>query len=232
MYVIARNEAIRCLVYDRNHTNSPLFSLNLIQSTLMFSKEILLKNNVPMSRMYRKDTLFHEDQRAVNLYYLSEGEIKIYNTDSDGKEFLISTVCENTFLGEPPFLLNERYPANAIVTSEEACIFSFNEELFNEFMIGNPEILINFTKQIARKAYEKTMKIKSIVHQCPRERILNYLKIHKRSLGLEPEEKTIIHVTRKEMANSTALALETVIRTVKKMEREKKIELINHKIYY
>ena len=198
----------------------------------MFSKELLLKNNVPMSRMYRKDTLFHEDQRAVNLYYLSEGEIKIYNTDSDGKEFLISTVCENTFLGEPPFLLNERYPANAIVTSEEACIFSFNEELFNEFMIGNPEILINFTKQIARKAYEKTMKIKSIVHQCPRERILNYLKIHKRSLGLEPEEKTIIHVTRKEMANSTALALETVIRTVKKMEREKKIELVNHKIYY
>ena len=51
-------------------------------------------------------------------------------------------------------------------------------------------------------------------------------------MGIEPGEKTIIDVTRKEMANSTGLAIETVIRTVKKMEREDKIQLINHKIYY
>ena len=34
------------------------------------------------------------------------------------------------------------------------------------------------------------------------------------------------------MAHSTGLAIETVIRTVKKMEREEKIEFINHKIYF
>jgi len=34
------------------------------------------------------------------------------------------------------------------------------------------------------------------------------------------------------VANATGLAVETVIRTVKKMENEKRIELINHKIYY
>ena len=198
----------------------------------MFSKEILLKNKVPVLHLAKKDTLFREDQKATHLYYLLEGEVKIYNTDSEGKEFLISTVSDHTCLGEPPFLLNERYPANAIVTSEHAKIFSFNEELFQEFMIGNPDILIQFTKEIARKAYEKTMKIKSIVHQNPNERILNFLKVHKRNLGLEPCEKIIINVTRKEIANSTGLAIETVIRTVKKMEREEKLELINHKIYY
>lgn len=198
----------------------------------MFSKEILLKNKVPMIGLNKKDALFREDQKAVNLYYLLEGEIKIYNTDSEGKEFLISTVTNQTFLGEPPFLLKERYPANAIVTSETAKIFSFNEELFQKFMIENPKQLLEFTAQIARKAYEKTMKIKSIVHQNPHERILNFLKIHKRKLGIESDERIIIDVTRKEMANSTGLAVETVIRTVKKMEREQKLELINHKIYY
>lgn len=198
----------------------------------MFSKEILLKNKVPILLFKKKDTLFREDQIAANLYYLLEGEIKIYNTDSEGKEFLISTVNDHTCLGEPPFLLGERYPANAIITSETAKVFSFNNELFEKFMYGNPEILIEFTKQIARKAYEKTMKLKSIVHLNPNERILNFLKIYKRGLGLEMEQKTIIDVTRKEMANSTGLAIETVIRAVKKMEREEKLELINHKIYY
>lgn len=198
----------------------------------MFSKEILLKNKIPVLHFKKKDTLFREDQKAVNLYYLLEGEIKIYNTDSEGKEFLISTVVNHMFLGEPPFLLGERYPANAIIASETAKVFCFSEELFQKFMIDNPPLLYRFTKEIARKAYEKTMKLKSIVHLNPHERILQFLKIHKRTLGLEPEQKTIIDVTRKEMANSTGLAVETVIRAVKKMEREEKLQLINHKIYY
>lgn len=198
----------------------------------MFTREMLLKNRVPVIYLKKKDTLFREDQIAINLYYLIEGEVKIYNTDSDGKEFLINKVGDHQFLGEPPFLLSERYPANAVIASESAEVFSFNQSLFKKFMLDNPEVLFEFTKEIAKKAYEKTLRLKSIVHQCPHERIINYLKIHKRTIGIEPDEKTIIDVTRKEMANSTGLAIETVIRTVKKMEREEKIQLINHKIYY
>lgn len=198
----------------------------------MFTREILLKNKVPVIYLKKRDTLFREDQIAINLYYLTEGEVKIYNTDSDGKEFLINKVNDHQFLGEPPFLLAERYPANAVIASESAEVFSFNQSLFKKFMLDNPQVHYEFTKEIAKKAYEKTLRLKSIVHQCPHERIINFLKIHKRTMGIEPCEKTIIDVTRKEMANSTGLAIETVIRTVKKMEREDKIQLINHKIYY
>lgn len=199
---------------------------------MMFSKEILLKSKIPILYLKKKDTLFQEDQKANNLYYLLEGEIKIYNTDSEGKEFLISTVMNHMFLGEPPFLLGERYPANAIITSERAKVFCFSEEQFRTFMLDNPALLFSFTKEIARKAYEKTMKLKSIVHLTPSERILQYLKIHKRNLGVETDQKIIIEVTRKDMANSTGLAVETVIRAVKKMEREGILQLINHKIYH
>ena len=198
----------------------------------MFSRELLQKNKVPILRLKRKDTLFREDEKAVNLYYLFEGEVKIFNTDSEGKEFLIEKVTAHRFLGEPPFLLGESYPANAVVASETAEIFRFGFDNFKKFMLDNPEKLIEFTTEIAKKAYNKTMKLKSIVHQNPNERILNFLKSHKRTIGVEPHVKTIINVTRKEMANSTGLAIETVIRTVKKMEREEKIELINHKIYF
>lgn len=198
----------------------------------MFTREILLENGIPVLEMKKKDILFREDQRASHLFYLLEGEVKIYNIDSEGKEFLINKVLENQFLGEPPFLLGERYPANAMIASETAEVFSFTTAHFREFMAAHPDLLFDFTKEIAKKAYEKTMRLKSIVHQCPHERIINFLKIYKKGLGMEPHEKTIINVTRKEMANSTGLAIETVIRTVKKMEREEKIKLINHKIYY
>lgn len=198
----------------------------------MFTREILISNGIPVLHLSKKDTLFREGQKAISLFYLMEGEIKIYNTDSEGKEFLINKVAEHQFLGEPPFLLGEQYPANAEIASETAEVFSFSEELFKQYMADHPEVLLDFTKEIAKKAYEKTLRLKSIVHQCPHERILNYLKNHKKGLGMDEGEKAIINVTRKEMANSTGLAIETVIRTVKKMEREDKLKLINHKIYF
>ncbi|WP_285270033.1 Crp/Fnr family transcriptional regulator [Kaistella rhinocerotis] len=198
----------------------------------MFTREMLVRGRIPVLQLKRKDVLFREDQRASFLYYLMKGEVKIYNTDSEGKEFLINKVLEHQFLGEPPFLLAERYPATAVITSEIAEVFYFSEDIFQNFMAEHPPMMFGFTKEIAKKAYEKTLRLKSIVHQCPHERVLSFLKIYKRGLGIEDEEKTIINVTRKEMANSTGLAVETVIRTVKKMERENKIELVNHKIYY
>lgn len=198
----------------------------------MFSKEIFIKNKIPKQVYHKKDILFREEEKAYYLYYLLEGEVRIHNTDSEGKEFLIEKITENHFLGEPPFLLQERYPATAIVISETAEIFKFSQENFASFMKENPELFMHFTVNIAQKAFNKTQKIKSIVHQNPQERILNFLKNHKRILGLCSEEKTMIDVTRKEIANSTGLVIETVIRTVKKMEKDGKIELINHKIFF
>lgn len=198
----------------------------------MFSKENLIKNKVPKQTYRKKEMVFREEEKAQFLYFLFEGEVRIHNTDSEGKEFLIDKVIGKNFLGEPPFLLGERYPATAIVESETAEIYKFSNDDFQKIMIDHSELLIEFTRGIARKAYEKTNKIKSIVHQNPQERILNFLKNHKRNLGICPEEKMQIDVTRKEIANSTGLVIETVIRTVKKMEKDGKIELINHKIFF
>ncbi len=198
----------------------------------MFSKEILLKNKIPKFTYKKKDVLFRENETAVCLYYLMDGEIKIYNTDSEGKEFLITKVTDHQFLGEPPFLLNEKYPATANIASDTALIYKFSQESFRKFLEDNPDYQFKFLKEIAQKAYDKTIKLKSIVHQNPCERIIAFLRTHKKSTGIKEDEKTIIDVTRKELANSTGLAIETVIRTVKKMEREQKIELINHKIYF
>ena len=41
----------------------------------------------------------------------------------------------------------------------------------------------------------------------------------------------MIKLTRKEISHSTGLRIETVIRTIKKMEKEGKLEIINGKIF-
>src|SRR5690606_27880239 len=119
----------------------------------MFTKEILQKNKIPKHIYKKKDVLFRENERASSLYYLLEGEVKIYNTDCEGKEFLITKVTDHQFMGEPPFLLNERYPATANIASDTALIYIFSQELFRKLLDDNLVLHINFLFDISLNAY-------------------------------------------------------------------------------
>ena len=44
--------------------------------------------------------------------------------------------------------------------------------------------------------------------------------------------KELVPFTRQEIANFTGLRVETVIRVISKMKANKKIDIVNHKIYF
>ena len=74
---------------------------------------------------------------------------------------------------------------------------------------------------------EKKEEKKDIINQKPEFRIQSFLDFCKKS-----NEKELIDFTRQEIANSTGLRVETVIRTLSKMHKKQIVEIINHKIYY
>ncbi len=61
------------------------------------------------------------------------------------------------------------------------------------------------------------------------EGILNYLKLNS---DYKSQYSYEVPLTRQQIANLTGLRVETVIRTVKKLENRKKIVIRNRKIYY
>ena len=54
----------------------------------------------------------------------------------------------------------------------------------------------------------------------------------KRKQGIDHATREQICLTRQEIADFTGLRVETVIRTLKRMEQENKIEIRNRKLYY
>ena len=46
------------------------------------------------------------------------------------------------------------------------------------------------------------------------------------------EQKMVIELTRKELSNMTGLRIETIIRTIKKMEKDGKLKIVNGKVFY
>jgi CRP-like cAMP-binding protein len=78
----------------------------------------------------------------------------------------------------------------------------------------------------------KSMVLSEISSHEPEHRILSLLKHFKSKNASAANSKIIIPYTRQQLADMSGLRVETVIRTVKKMEKEKKLLLDGHKIKF
>lgn len=180
-------------------------------------------------KKYSKGSLIaNEGNKSLYFYYLIEGELSVYNFTPEGKEFLQHKVKEKNFFGEPAVLLEKPFPGNVEVTSEFAEILKIKRDNFLNYLRNNPDWCIEFTKSIAEKSIIKSNSLKNIVFLNPEDRIIKQFNDYKEGA----EQKMVIELTRKELSNMTGLRIETIIRTIKKMEKEGKLEIKNGKVFY
>ena len=81
----------------------------------MIEKEILLKYEAIEIQLSKNELLFEKGDKAKYYYQIISGEIKMFNLNEDGKEFIQGIFSKNRSFGEPPlFSSDELYVANAI----------------------------------------------------------------------------------------------------------------------
>ncbi|MCX6186236.1 MAG: helix-turn-helix domain-containing protein, partial [Bacteroidetes bacterium] len=97
-------------------------------------------------------------------------------------------------------------------------------------LLDDSKLLNQMTLTLARRIYNKTVTARELIHNTPEDKILAFLKSTKKNMNAN--EKNFVNHTRQEIANLTGLRVETVIRTLKKMETEKLVCIINRKLYF
>lgn len=192
--------------------------------------EIINLTKAEVKKYYKGDIVVNEGDLSSFFHYLKSGELSVFNFTEEGKEFLQHKVMPSNFFGEPAVLLEKPFPGNVEVSSERAEIVKIKRENLIEFMLQNPQKMYEFTVSVAEKSIRKSLSLRNIVFLNPEDRIIHQLRDYKREQG-SPDEKMVINLTRKEISHMTGLRIETIIRTVKKMERDGKLEIINGKIY-
>lgn len=194
------------------------------------TKELLVESGA-VKRIYQKnEIIFHEGEIARYFYLVDKGRIKMYSTSEEGKEFTQGYFEDGDSFGEPPLIVNEPYPASAIATKETVIIKILKSDFF-KLLERNPDIQKKFLLVFARRIYEKTIAAKEIVNHSPEERIMAFLNTYKRKYGVGNTPVLVKH-TRQEIANFTGLCVETVIRTLSRMQKKQKVEISNRKIIF
>ncbi|EHO11376.1 Crp/Fnr family transcriptional regulator [Myroides odoratimimus] len=197
----------------------------------MITIELLMQYGAEIREVKKNEIIFQEGNYPSHYYQVVSGKVKMNNFSADGREFIQNIFTSGQSFGEPPLFIEERYPANAIAVSN-AKIIQLPKGDFYEMMRQNNEVSLTMNKSLSRRLYYKSIMAPDIASQDPDNRImtlLNYLKSHQQAVE-EISRPLTIDLTRQQIADLTGLRVETVIRTLKRLESDSKVQIINSKV--
>lgn len=190
--------------------------------------EQFLKAHFTVKTYSENQLVFREGQRAHFFYQIKKGAVEMFNLSEDGKKFVQSRFSSGQSFGEPPLFGDFRYPANAETTMESE-IYKIEKNALFHFLDEHPKIYTKIIATISKRMRYKAMILKETCLFPPEHRIytlLNYLK------KIEGDPKLFkITLTRQEIADLTGLRVETVIKAIKKLERQQKLIIDHRKVY-
>lgn len=184
-----------------------------------------------VSKRYNKnEIIYDEDEPAICYYQIEEGQVKVVNISNDGREFVHGVFTAGQSFGESPLFINEHYPT-AAVALEPCVLYKLSKAKLLKLLDENPSVQAKLLQTFAQRIYNKTVTAREIINNNPEGRILAFLKSMKNRSGNQ-QELALVPYTRQEIANFTGLRVETVIRTLKNMEEENKVSIIDHKLWF
>ncbi|WBX97845.1 Crp/Fnr family transcriptional regulator [Chryseobacterium gambrini] len=198
---------------------------------MLIDSELLLQYGAETTTVNAAETIFSEGEKPRFYYQIMNGRIKLNHYDEDGKELIQSVLSAGQSVCELLLFIEEKYPVNAETLS--TCeIIKITKDKFFELLAKHPDVSLDINKFLSERLYQKFVMMQNNISLQPEVRIvgmLNYFKSYTKNTEKYSFE---VYLTRKQMASITGLRIETVIRTIKKMEKEGIVKLINSKIFY
>jgi CRP/FNR family transcriptional regulator len=171
--------------------------------------------------------LFMEGQTGRYIYFLLEGKIKLYKTNSEGKEAIVHFVAENEMFAEIILQLECCYP----VTSEamENCILLEMDaaELFRQIE-KTPKVAMAIIALLARRIKYFVNMIENLTLKDVRGRFLHYLG----TIQHKGKNTATLPVPKGELALLLGTTPETFSRLLKKLAEEEVITYEGKKITF
>lgn len=180
---------------------------------------------------YKKNqTIFFEGNKPLFYYQVLDGSIKMVNTNDKGKEFIQGIFTKNQSFGEPVLFIDQPYPAGA-VANENSVVIKIRKQSFLNIVDEFPEILLSFTQVFAKRIYNKSIIAKEMALHNPEHRIFTVLNLFKKNTPGIKKKRFKIDMSRQQIADMTGLRVETVIRTIKALQKKNRIKIERGKIF-
>ncbi|WP_299249130.1 Crp/Fnr family transcriptional regulator [uncultured Cytophaga sp.] len=173
------------------------------------------------------EVLFSENDIPRFYFQIQKGSVRVISSNSSGREHFHKLCGKGQSLGLSSLFTDLPYIVSAIA-SEDVYLFRLPNESFKKMIAENNQIALNVMTCLAMNIHDKFKTIQLLTCASPEERLMKFFNIQKKAPGM----KAIVPFTRQQIANYTGLRVETVIRTLSRLNQEEKVKIFNRKIYY
>ncbi|WP_228377965.1 Crp/Fnr family transcriptional regulator [Chryseobacterium luteum] len=200
-------------------------------SCMNIDDELLYSYGGEIKQYKKGEIIYREGDHALYYFQIIKGKVKLNNYDNEGKEFIHNIFGEKQSFGDSMIFLDKFYPMNAvsILPSE---IVRVPKDQFLKLLKTDLKLSLEMNACLSQRLYFKAIMLQNMASLNPVSRLtglLEYLKsYHDDSCGSCFQ----VELTRQQIANLVGLRVETVIRVLKKMEKEGNITIENRKIVY
>ena len=197
----------------------------------MIAEEILLSYGAEYEKFKRGDIIFNEGETPKCYYQIVQGRIKLNHYNEAGKELILAILQPGLSVCELLLFIDKKYPVNAVVF-EESVVLKLSKSQFIKMLDEHPNLSRDVNKFLSERLYYKFVMLENNASLQADVRIRGVLDYHK---SFSPDKSSYsyeVPLTRQQLASITGLRVETVIRTIKNLERKEVLKIINRNIYY
>lgn len=192
--------------------------------------DYLLEHGATYKEIALGEMVYAEGGAAKFYYQLVSGCLRWATFNEGGKEFLHRIIKPGESFGEFALIDDSPYVAS-VVADSDCVIIRLPRPAFLAILIKNPELHLRFTSLLAQRVRFQFRLAGALAHHSPTQ-ILEYLISYYQETG----EHFCVNchqllLTRQQLANMTGMRVETVIRTIKLMEKNDKLVVAKGKVF-
>jgi len=193
---------------------------------------LLEKFKARLVNVKKDQVLLEEGEPARDFFQVEQGQVKMFIINPDGQEFTQGIFNPGESFGEPALLGGFDYPSSAVAV-EAGKVWRLPKSEFIQLLKENFDIHLKLSQVLCKRLQYKSMILTEVSSYDPEHRLVTLLKYFKSKLITKvTSDKVIVPFTRQQLADMTGLRVETVIRTIKRMEKDGKLLLEGHKIKF
>lgn len=194
------------------------------------SERDVISREIEFKEMKRGELIFKSCDRADRLFMVCSGKIKIYENTLDGKEQIMYIYSEREFIGGLNLLRDTDYIYNGECI-EPGIIGVISKEVFDTFMINNPEVLLRILKMSFERIRLAEDMIRRLTTTSTDGKVAALLLKLIPEFGSPVGSEIILNLsmTREEMSSLVGLTRETFTRKLGDLKSQGVVELGGNK---
>ncbi|MFP3594462.1 Crp/Fnr family transcriptional regulator [Chryseobacterium sp. SIMBA_038] len=199
---------------------------------MVIREDLLITYGAEIIHLSPAEFLFEEKAGPAFYFQIKRGKIKLTNLKPGDGEFIQSIHEEGESVGEVfLFCKHHRYPVNA-VAMEDCTILRLEHDKLLKLLESDFDIQLQFLRSCAERTYYSYVFLNSLTLEDATHQLITVLDHLKDDYDINEPFSYRVPYTRKELSSLTGLRIETVIRILKKLQKEQVVKIIRGRVYY